>query len=602
MSEIFISYSSEDRQRVIPLVKALEARGWSVWWDRIIPPGKTYYKVIEEALQAAGCLIVLWTRTSVKSDWVRTEAAEGERREILIPALLDDAEIPLEFKRIQAADLIGWRGEADHAGFQELIKAVAGLIGPAGTKSPERKEPAGVPGSAADAEAEPAGDPSLSQAARFEAPAGVTTPWWKKVTVKKSAWVALAFLAVAGGALLLRPDLLKLWKSAGEDPADKSRVVVAVTGEKPPAAEPPAAAPPAPTAVVKVPAAKEEPPPGEPAPREAAPPKPEPATAETPPPKTAVAKPPAEPEKPAPEPRTEPPKPKPAEPEKKIEKPPAAVPKAKPAPAPAPQAKPEQPPAAVPREAPARKTISNSVGMEFVLIPARSEPLTMGSALGIDELAKRFGGSPSLYKGEKPARTVRIGQAFYLQTKPVTQGQWQRVMGANPSSFKDCGAECPVEAVSWDEARQFVARLNQAEAGARYRLPSEAEWEYAARAGSEAEFFFGDDAGRLGEYAWFAANSGARPHPVGGKKPNAWGLFDMIGNVWEWVEDDWHAGYDGAPADGSAWVDAKRAETRVVRGGAWAVIARYCRSAARYYEHPAARKGYVGLRVVRSAG
>jgi len=109
MADIFISYASEDRNRVIPVVKALERHGWSVWWDRIIPPGKTFAKVIEEALGAARCLIVLWTAASVKSDWVSNEAAEGARRGILIPALLDDVEIPFEFKRIQAANLTDWR-------------------------------------------------------------------------------------------------------------------------------------------------------------------------------------------------------------------------------------------------------------------------------------------------------------------------------------------------------------------------------------------------------------------------------------------------------------------------------------------------------------
>ncbi|HWR91042.1 MAG TPA: toll/interleukin-1 receptor domain-containing protein [Desulfobacterales bacterium] len=114
MADIFISYASEDRNRVIPVVKALERYGWSVWWDRIIPPGKTFAKVIEEALGASRCLVVLWTAASVKSDWVSNEAGEGARRGILIPALLDDVEIPFEFKRIQAANLTDWRERSGH--------------------------------------------------------------------------------------------------------------------------------------------------------------------------------------------------------------------------------------------------------------------------------------------------------------------------------------------------------------------------------------------------------------------------------------------------------------------------------------------------------
>ena len=128
MADIFISYSSEDRERIIAVVRALEAHGWSVWWDRIIPPGKTFSRVIEEALGAARCLIVLWTAASVKSDWVSNEAAEGARKKILIPALLDEVEIPFEFKRIQAANLVDWRGGTVHAGYQQLIKALTDLL------------------------------------------------------------------------------------------------------------------------------------------------------------------------------------------------------------------------------------------------------------------------------------------------------------------------------------------------------------------------------------------------------------------------------------------------------------------------------------------
>jgi len=215
---------------------------------------------------------------------------------------------------------------------------------------------------------------------------------------------------------------------------------------------------------------------------------------------------------------------------------------------------------------------------------------------------QRFGGTEAVYKNEKPLHPVKIERAFYLQTAPVTQGQWRRVMGDNPSSFKDCGDDCPVEMVSWEDAQRFIARLNQMEGTGSYRLPSEAEWEYAGRSGNESEFFFGNDAGSLGEFAWYSANSNNQTHPVGRKKPNALGLYEMAGNVWEWMEDDWHATYEGAPADGAAWIDKKRGTARVVRGGGWGVMARYCRSAARYYGNPSARTSHVGFRLVRSVG
>ena len=143
--------------------------------------------------------------------------------------------------------------------------------------------------------------------------------------------------------------------------------------------------------------------------------------------------------------------------------------------------------------APASESVlTNSIGMQFVLIPAGS--FMMGSRMSAKELVDRFGGGEGWYKPEKPYRGVKIERPFYLQTTPVTQGQWQRVMGNNPSNFKDCGDDCPVEQVSWDNVQQFMNKLNQIEKTKDYRLPSEAEWEYGCRAGSDAGFSFGDDA------------------------------------------------------------------------------------------------------------
>jgi hypothetical protein len=134
VSDIFLSYAREDLPRVKPVVDALEARGWSVWWDRTIPPGKTWDEVIETALSEARCVIVLWSRDSVQSDWVRTEADEGKHRGILVPALLDTVNIPLAFKRIQAANLVDWQGKLPHAGFDEFARAVEGVLAGAASK------------------------------------------------------------------------------------------------------------------------------------------------------------------------------------------------------------------------------------------------------------------------------------------------------------------------------------------------------------------------------------------------------------------------------------------------------------------------------------
>jgi formylglycine-generating enzyme required for sulfatase activity len=231
-----------------------------------------------------------------------------------------------------------------------------------------------------------------------------------------------------------------------------------------------------------------------------------------------------------------------------------------------------------------KQKIKNTIGAEFVLIPAGS--FTMGSNTGAED--------------EKPPHKVKISQSFYLQTTPVTQGQWQKVMGNNPSNFKDCGADCPVEEVSWDDTQKFIKKLNDKEGTDTYRLPTEAEWEYAVRAETTTEFSFGDDAGQLGKYAWFEENSNEKTHPVGSKKPNSWGLYDMHGNVDEWVEDDWHGNYNGAPSDGSAWIDKPRGAYRVLRGGGWFLGAHGCRSATRFYGTPAVRGPLFGFRLARS--
>jgi formylglycine-generating enzyme required for sulfatase activity len=240
------------------------------------------------------------------------------------------------------------------------------------------------------------------------------------------------------------------------------------------------------------------------------------------------------------------------------------------------------------------KTIKNSIGMEFVLISKDS--FKMGSGLSPEEVVRRYGGKIEWFKYEHPRHDVTIGSPFYLQTTPVTQGQWEKVMGNNPSEFKKGGDDCPVELVSWDDAHEFIQKLNETEDVSYYRLPTEAEWEYACRAGTTTDFSFGDEKGKLGDYAWYKDNANDQTHPVATKKPNPWGLFDMHGNVWEWVEDD----YDGAPDDGSAWIDNPRSDHRVIRGGSWYDGARFCRSAYRSGNSPGHRSFNLGFRLSRS--
>ena len=169
----------------------------------------------------------------------------------------------------------------------------------------------------------------------------------------------------------------------------------------------------------------------------------------------------------------------------------------------------------------------------------------------------------------------------------MTQAQWQTAMGNNPSEFE--GADRPVECVSWDDCQKFLKRLNamtssvetHGRASLQFRLPSEAEWEYACRAGSEAIYSFGDDPARLGDYAWFEDNSNDETHPVGQLKPNAFGLYDMHGNVWEWCADSWHGDYQNAPTDGSVWGSLGDKKAKLLRGGSWHNGSSHCRSASR---------------------
>ncbi|MCI0565149.1 MAG: formylglycine-generating enzyme family protein, partial [Nitrososphaera sp.] len=168
----------------------------------------------------------------------------------------------------------------------------------------------------------------------------------------------------------------------------------------------------------------------------------------------------------------------------------------------------------------------------------------------------------------------------------------EAVMGKNPSHFKGDPA-LPVENVTWNDAKEFCEKLTKM-TGLDYRLPTEAEWEYACRAGTT-----GDYGGDLDVMAWYSKNSGVKTHPVGQKNPNAWGLHDMHGNVWEWCEDDWNDSYASAPTDGRAWVDMpSRGSFRVLRGGSWCSHDVYCRSAFRILDAPGHRLAGVGFRLV----
>lgn len=396
MSDIFISYASEDRGKAHILAQALEAHGWSVWWDPKIPPGKTYHQVIEEALDNARCVVVLWSKVSSGKTWVITEAAEGNRRGILIPALFEDnVRIPLEFRLIEAARLTDWRGEpSGHAEFDNLMVAIQDLLG----------------------------KPT-------------------KLREAKSASAQAPFIKAEGyepGTIF--QDRLK----------------------------------------------------------------------------------------------------------------------------------------------------DRSSGPEMVVIPAGT--YQMGDIHGMGR------------EREKPVHTVHIRNAFALGRYQVTfddYDQYAKLINRELPSHEGWGrGRRPLIRVSWDEAVEYTKWLSS-QTDKRYRLPTEAEWEYAARSGGKDEIWAGtSDENQLAEYAVFSKK---QTEPVGSRNPNGIGLYNMSGNVWEWVEDCWQENYNGAPTDGSAWLEAGGGDNnqRVLRGGSWKNAPESVRASHRGWANPDYRNTTVGFRLAQ---
>lgn len=210
--------------------------------------------------------------------------------------------------------------------------------------------------------------------------------------------------------------------------------------------------------------------------------------------------------------------------------------------------------------------------------------------------AGNFEMGSSEVENEKPVHEIKIAKPFAIGKYEVTQTQWKAVMGGNPSKFSKCGDYCPVENVSWDDAMEFVQKLN-AKTGKQYRLPSEAEWEYACRAGGKQEYCGSDN---VDSVSWYLGNNKIdhrKTHPVSTKQPNPWGVYDMSGNVAEWVEDSFHDNYSGAPTDGSAW--SGDGTKHVYRGGGWNGPPPRVRAVYRNSETPNHRLNYIGFRLAR---
>ena len=234
------------------------------------------------------------------------------------------------------------------------------------------------------------------------------------------------------------------------------------------------------------------------------------------------------------------------------------------------------------------KMIASTVKMDYTEQLAQNMIFIEGGTF-------RMGNDESGYDDEKPAHLVTVPD-FYIGKYPVTQGLWNQVMGAenNRSRFK--GIDRPVERVSWDDTQIFLDKLNKL-TDKNYRLPSEAEWEYAARGGKYSQGFVYAGGNKLKEVGWYDYNSHGETKPVGMKLPNELGLYDMSGNVWEWCADVWHGDYEGAPEDGSVWLTGGDQDFRVVRGGSWLNNALDCRVSNRSYGFAVSWLNLIGFRL-----
>jgi eukaryotic-like serine/threonine-protein kinase len=257
------------------------------------------------------------------------------------------------------------------------------------------------------------------------------------------------------------------------------------------------------------------------------------------------------------------------------------------------------------------KTLTNSLGMTLIRIEAGE--FLMGTTKDqVDQLMRQFPDSKlEWFDDEQPQHVVTITQPIFLSIHPVTQGQYQAVMGRNPNHFKGVD-ERPVESVSWFDGVDFCNRLSELEnqkpyyrvdgvdvtiaGGSGYRLPTEAEWEYTCRAGALTLYPFGDEASQLGEYAWYSDEAGGSTHPVGQKRPNGWGVYDMLGNVYEWCADWYDAKCYASPLAANP-LSATAGARRVIRGGCWNSWPRLCRTAARRWFAPEYRNFDLGFRV-----
>jgi len=622
MSDIFISYAHEDRETARGLARILDSLGWGVWWDRTILAGETFDQVIEEALDGAACVIVIWSEHSVASRWVRTEAEEAARRRVLVPVVIDQVKIPLAFRRIQAENMSGWDGSSDFRAFVKLKAAIEQVLGrapaeveahrQAAERDREQEQQRALEAEArrAEQQAEEQAKQERLREQRAEAPVSraarsheTSHPQQQtRVAATKPSRGGVRWLMALGAMLLVGSLSWFAWDmysqvkfrdaqlSAAQQKRDQERQksearmaeledqVETVEKEKEAEAklrqeqERKAAAAQAEKDKMAQEARRLK--------QQAAA-----RTAQEEAPREADSQPDAQEGQVA----------RATEAGQAEEKTPAVNPVG-------PDQQDAREAAPPPKETPApgKPTPIPEPGMRFrdQLADGSPGPEMVVIPRGVFTMGDDDGGSKV-----KPVRAVRLSRPLALGRHEVTFSEFDvfaRATGRPLPKDRDWGrGERPVIYVSWDDATAYADWLSE-QTGAAYRLPSEAEWEYAARAGSTSNYWWGNRVGRKRANCNDCKSEwdGKQTAPVGSFAANDFGLTDTAGNVWEWVQDCWNKNYAGAPTDGTSWLSGN-CNRRVIRGGSWADGHTLSHSTTRLERNPQLADYVAGFRVCR---
>ena len=562
-----MSYNGRDVDRVKPLAAALASQGWQVFYDRTIPPGKTWRQFIGKEIDGCRCMVVAWSKHSINSHWVCEEADIGLKRRILVPLFLDRVDPPLGFRSIQAADLVDWQEDQDAPGFYALCQAIVEIIGP-GTvdTSHERIEKNRSDISTTekakiqkmDQRTEKENSPKDSKNEKVpssDAEAKNRSPIidWLKQRIHRPKYDAVKILLIT-----IVPIALLIWS-----------VVISQKQQ----------------AILDVPPRKSK--------------------TET---ESAATKQQTESE-PLIDSKTNQ-QPKIKEPEM------AEIPAGNVQTGRKDGSKGEQPIVVSQKQqaildVPSRKSKTETESAETkrqkelssMVSSKTSQHHNIKEPEMVEILAGNFEmGSENGDKDEQPVHNVKVNR-FAIGRYEVTFDEYDRYAEAmgkpKPVDLGWGRGPRPAVAVSWHDAQAYADWLSE-NTGKHYRLPTEAEWEYATGAGTREDYYWGDQ-GKMEDFAWFEANSDGKTHPVGQKRPNAFGLYDMSGNVWEWVQDCWHENYRNAPTDSSAWEEQNggNCNYRVTRGGSWNFGPAFLRAAFRGARYPGSRNGNLGFRLAQ---